>query len=207
VRLYFFETPTSRKACAAARYLGLAVELVRVDLSKDEQRRPAFLAINPNGKVPTLEDGATRLWESDAIMCYLADKAGSDLWPKDARQIDVIRWLSWNAAHFSRHAGNLFFQHVVKPHLQGGRPDPAVVEESTGFFLRFAAVLDEHLKGRRHIVGDGLTVADFAVGAFLPHATEAKIPVDRFPEINRWYAGLEALPAWREPFATTAAAA
>src|SRR6187200_1860500 len=56
---------------------------------KGEHKAPTFLTINPNGKVPALEDGEMRLWESAAIMAYLADKAGSDLWPKDARQIDV----------------------------------------------------------------------------------------------------------------------
>jgi glutathione S-transferase len=57
------------------------------------------------------------------------------------------------------------------------------------------------------LVGDGLTVADFAVASFLPHAREAMLPLGEFPEISRWYAGLEELPAWREPFPTPAASA
>jgi glutathione S-transferase len=158
------------------------------------------LAINPNGKVPALEDGDVRLWEAAAIMCYLADQAGSSLWPKDRRQIDVIRWLSWDAMHFSRHAGTLFFQRVVKPMFGLGDPDPAAIEEATGFFRQFAGVLDGHLKGHAYLVGDGLTVADFAVGSFLPGAKAAQMPLDEFPEIRRWYAQLEQLPAWREPF-------
>jgi glutathione S-transferase len=207
MKLYYFETPNPRKPCAVARYLDAPVEYVRVDLTKGEHRTPAFLAINPNGKVPALEDGDVRLWESAAIMCYLADKAGSSLWPKDARQIDVIRWLSWDALHFSRHAGTLFFQRVVKPRFGLGDPDLAAIDEATGFFRQFAGVLESHLEGKAYLVGDGLTVADFAVGCLLPHAREAMLPLDGFPAIRRWYAQLEQLPAWREPFPTAASAA
>src|SRR5919106_4774639 len=144
MKLYYFETPNGRKACAVARYLSAPVELVRVDLTKGEHKAPAFLAINPNGKIPALEDGEVRFWESMAIMCYLADKAASSLWPKDARQIDVIRWLSWDAMHFSRHGGTLFFQRVVKPHFSLGEPDLAAIDEATGFFRQFAGVLNSH---------------------------------------------------------------
>ena len=207
MRLYYFETPNARKACAAARHLDAPVEFVRIDLTKGEHKTPAFLAINPNGKIPALEDGEVRLWESMAIMCYLADKTGSSLWPKDARQIEVIRWLSWDLAHFSRHAGTLFFQRVIKPHFGLGAPDLAVIDEATGFFRQFAGVLNSHLEERAYLVGDELTVADFAVGAFLPHAHEAKLPLDEFAGISRWYARLEALPAWREPFPSPAASA
>jgi glutathione S-transferase len=207
MRLYYFETPNGRKACAVARYLNAPVEFVRIDLTKGEHKTLAFLAINPNGKIPALEDGEVRMWESAAIMCYLADKAGSSLWPKDARQFDVIRWLSWDAMHFSRHAGTLFFQQVIKPHFGLGDPDLAAIDEAMGFFRQFAGVLNSHLEGRSYLVGDGLSVADFAVGAFLPHAHEAKIPLDEFPQISRWYAQLEQLPAWREPYPIPAASA
>jgi glutathione S-transferase len=208
MRLYYFETPNARKACAVARHLAAPVEFVRVDLAKSEHKAPAFLAINPNGKVPALEDGDVRVWESAAIMCYLAAKAGSSLWPNDAaRQIDVIRWLSWDATHFSRHAGTMFFQQVIKPHFGLGEPDRAAIDEAMGFFRQFAGVLNSHLEGRACLVGDGLTVADFAVASFLPHAQEARIPIDDFAEIRRWYAQLEQLAAWREPFPAAAASA
>jgi glutathione S-transferase len=200
MKLYYFETPNAHKACAVARYLDAPVEFVRVDLTKGEHKAPTFLAINPNGKVPALQDGEMRLWESAAIMAYLADKAGSDLWPKDARQIDVIRWLTWDAMHFSRHAGTLFFEQVVKPRFGLGEPNLAAIDEAIGFLRQFAGVLDSHLKGRKYLVGDRLTIADFAAGSLLPHARDAKLPIDEFAEISRWYAQLEQIPAWREPF-------
>ena len=202
MKLYYFETPNAHKACAVARYLDAPVEFVRVDLTKGEHKTPRFLAINPNGKVPALQDGEMRLWESAAIMAYLADKAGSDLWPKDARQIDVIRWLTWDATHFSRHAGTLFFEQasVLWREAIAAKRSLAAIDEAMGFFRQFAGVLDSHLKGRKYLVGDGLTIADFAVGSLLPHARQAKLPIDEFAEISRWYTQLEKIPGWQEPF-------
>jgi glutathione S-transferase len=201
VKLYFSETMNPRKACAAARYLEAPVAFVRVDLGKGEHRRPDYLAVNPNGKVPTLVDGDYRLWEANAIMGYLARKAGSDFLPTDdARLIEVMRWLSWDADHFSRHAGALYFEHVIRPMFGLGEVDAAVADEATGHVRRFAAVLDDHLSGRRWLVGDAPTAADFAVGATLPYAEEARIPLGDFPAVARWHDRLNQFEAWRNPF-------
>lgn len=97
MKLFYAETINPRKACAVARYLNVPIDYVHVDLGKGENRTPEYLAVNPNGKVPAFEDGDLKLWEANAIMCHLAQAAGSDLWPSDARQIEVIRWLSWNS--------------------------------------------------------------------------------------------------------------
>jgi len=207
MKLYYAETLNPRKACAVARYLRSPVEFIRVDLRKAEQRTPEFLAMNPNGKVPVLDDGGKTFWEADAIMCYLAQKAGSDLWPDDARQIEIIRWLSWNAYHFTRHAGTLYFQHIIKPLIGMGEPDPAAVTEATGYVKQFAGVLDAHLSGREYLVGDTLSVADFAVSVTLPYAAPAKLPLDGFSEIQRWHARLNEIEAWREPFPVSESAA
>jgi glutathione S-transferase len=201
MKLYYFESLNGRKACAVAKHLGVAVEHVRVDLGKGEHKTPGYLAVNPNGKIPALVDGDTRLWEANAIMAYLARAADSDLWPRDAdRQIELTRWLSWDAWHFTRHAATLVFQHLVKPRFLGAEPDAKAVEEAIGFFRQFAAVLDEHLRSRAYVLGDTLTIADFAMAATLPQANQAKIPVREFAAIVRWHERLNELPAWREPF-------
>jgi len=208
MKLYYFETLNPRKACAVARYLGSPVEFVHVDLSTGANKTPEYLAINPNGKVPALTDGGLRLWEANAIMCYLAKAAGSELWPSDtAGQVDVVRWLSWNSEHFTRHAGALYFQHVIKPRFLQQPPDAKTVAEATGFVRQFAQVLDAHLGQHAYLVGDRLTVADFAAAITLPYADAAQIPITGFPNIERWYARLEQLPGWRQPFPERAAAA
>jgi glutathione S-transferase len=200
MKLYFSETINRRKACAVARHLASPVEFVPVDLRRGEHRTPRFLAMNPNGKVPVLEEDDSILWEANAIMCRLSDLSKADLWPRDERQIDVMRWLSWDAHHFTRHAGALYFEHIIRPALGMGPPDPVAVEEAKGHFRRFAKVLDDHLGGRDFVVGDALTVADFALGVTLPYAGAANIPVNEFPNVQKWHARLDNLPAWREPF-------
>lgn len=201
MKLYYAETMNPRKACAVAKYLGSPVEYVRVDLSRGEHRTPEFLALNPNGKVPLLVDGDMHLWESTAIMAHLAVKAGSDLWPSDAaRQVEVLRWMSWDISHFSRHGGTLYFEHHIKPFLGLGDINAAAVDEATNFYKRFANVLDAYLAQHEYLVGDKLSIADFGVGVLLPWAKEAHLPVGEFANITRWHNRLMTLPAWREPF-------
>jgi glutathione S-transferase len=201
MKLYYAPTMNPRKVCAVAKYLGSPVDYVPVDLRRGEQRGPEFLALNPNGKVPLLIDGDLYLWESTAIMAHLAVKAGSDLWPSDAkRQVEVLRWLSWDLTHFARHGGTLYFEHHIKPMLGLGEPAPAAVAEAEGFYKRFAAVLDAHLAQHAYLVGDQLSIADFGVGVLLPWANEARLPLEGFAHIARWHEQLQALPAWRDPF-------
>jgi glutathione S-transferase len=200
VKLYYFDVMNPRKVCALAKHLELPVEFVHVNLGKGEHKTPAFLAMNPNAKVPVLVDGDLALWESNAILCYLARKAGSDLWPADDRQFEVLRWLMWDAAHFAPQAGTLYFEHVIKSRFGMGAPDPAEVQKATDGFLRFAAVLEAQLGSHRYLAGDALSVADFAVAITLPYAQQANLPLQDFPEIRRWHAQMNALPAWREPF-------
>ena len=200
MKLYYSETLHPRKACAIAKYLDFPVEYVPVDLSKGEHLTSAFRAINPNAKVPVLVHAGKTLWESNAIMCYLAAQAGSDLWPHDTRQFDVIRWLNWDASEFLPQAGAFYFEYIIKSRIGLGPPDPAVIEKATKGFHRYARVLDDHLGARRYLVGDGLTVADFAVAITLPYADEAHIPLDNYPAIRRWHARLNEHAAWRDPF-------
>jgi glutathione S-transferase len=200
MKLYYFDVLNPRKVCALARYLKLPVEFVHVNLGKGEHKTPAFLAMNPNGKVPVLVDGKTTLWESSAILCYLARKAGSDLWPADDRQFEVLRWLMWDATEFAPQAGTLYFEHIIKARFGRGGPDPVEVQKATEGFLRFAAVLEAHLQGRTYLLGDALSVADFAVAISLPYADRAGLPLDGFPEIRRWHAQMGTLPGWCDPF-------
>jgi glutathione S-transferase len=200
MKLFYSETLNPRKACAVAKYLNSPVEFVYVDLAKSENRTSQFLGINPNGKVPVLQDGETTLWEANAIMCHLARMAGSDIWLGDQRQIEVMRWLSWDASHFTRFAGTLYFQNLVKPQLGFGGPDTAAVQEAEKWVRQHGSVLNNHLRGRDYLVGDAITLADFAVAVTLPYAEKAQIPIGEFAEIARWHARLNELPAWRDPF-------
>ncbi len=203
MKLFYFETYNSRKVCAAARYLRVPVEFQRVDIGRGAQRASDFLEINPNGKVPALQDGSRTLWESNAIMAHLAMKASSAFWPQSGPdQVETLRWLMWDANHFGRHAARVFFQRVVRPTFFDQTADPQEIEDALGYFNKFALVLDAHLEARSRVVGDDWTVADFAIGNPLAYADAMGLPVHPFPNIVRWYAGLSALEAWRSPFPT-----
>lgn len=207
MKLYYADVFSPRKTCAAARHLGAPVELVPVDLGKGEHKTAAYRALNPNAKVPVLVDGDKVIWESNAIMCYLSDKAGSDFWPRDGRQVELVRWLSWDAQHFARHGGDLYFEHVIRPAFGLGGPDAKVVEQARAQFRTLAEILDQHLDGREVVVGDGFTAADFALGAVLPWAEESRLPIEGLRNLARWRDGLESLDAWRNPYRWQAAQA
>ncbi len=201
MKLFYSETYNSRKVCAAIRHLDAPVDFQRVDLARGAQRGSDFLLINPNGKIPALQDGSQTLWESNAIMAHLAVKAGSSFWPQSpAGQVETLRWLMWDANHFGRHAARIYFQRVARPSLLQQGTDLEEVEDALRYFKTFAAVLDGHLEGRSRIVGEHWTVADFAIGNPLAYAEELGLPLGQFSNLRRWYAGLSSLEAWQSPY-------
>ena len=200
MKLHYAEVLNPRKVCALAKYIDAPVTYIHVDLSKGAHLTPAFRDLNPNAKVPILEDGDLVLWESDAIMCRLARRAESDLWPADDRQVDVIRWLSWNQVHFQPLGGTFYFEHVIKTKFGIGAPDEEKLARSHKPFRTFAGVLDHHLSEREWLVGTAPTIADFSVSSTLPYAEAARLPLDGFPAIERWHDRLNRLEAWRNPF-------
>jgi glutathione S-transferase len=94
MKLLYYYTINGRKACAAAKHLAAPVTFVHVNIGKNEHTAPAYLALNPNGRIPVLETETGTVWESNAIMAYLARKMGSDLFPAGDQIVDLVRWLS-----------------------------------------------------------------------------------------------------------------
>jgi glutathione S-transferase len=200
MRLYHHPFSLSaRRAVMTALHLDAPVELVLVDLTKQEHMRPEFLRMNPNHRVPVLEDGDFYLWESHAIMQYLAEKTpGQTLYPADIRgRADVNRWLFWCGQHFSPAVGILNWERAVKGLIGLGAADPAEVKRGEKLFADLAAILDVHLAGRPYICGAELTLADLAIAAPLGHAVPAKLPVERYGHIRTWLGQIQALPAWK----------
>jgi glutathione S-transferase len=211
MKLYGFPpSPNTWKVRAVAAHLGLPLELQLVDLTKGAQRNPDYLALNPTGRAPTLVDGDFVLWESTAIMHYLANQKPNALWPNDPRsRADILRWECWQLAHWGAQACQpLIFQNLVKKILNVGAPDPAAVAAGNECFNREARVLDEHLAKHPYLVGNALTLADFAVAAPLFYTKEAELPVAPYAHLRDWFTRVSALPAWREtaPKPTAAAA-
>src|SRR5580704_9797962 len=166
MRLYYFPASlNARRAVMTAIHLGVDVDLVVVDLAKGEQRRADFLEKNPNGKVPVLEDDGFVLSESHAIMQYLADRTpDQSLYPGELRaRADVNRWLFWSAHHFTPAVSILGWENMVKKFVGAGEPDPVAVKRGEGLVADCTGILDAHLTGKRWILGDRLTLADYAL--------------------------------------------
>ena len=189
-------SPNCRKVDAVAKQLGIELQHKHVDLFRGENRAPEFLAINPNGKVPALVDGDVCLWESNAIASYVASKTDNGLWPRSTLRYDIMKWQAWELAHFGAAAREITFERVVKP-LRGAEPDASVCDRAEEMFERFAAVLDGHLEGKRFLVGNQLTLADFCVAAPLTYAVPAKLPLEQFPHIRAWLSALDEQEGWR----------
>ncbi len=201
MRLY--QHPMSANARAAvmtALHLNVPVELVFVDLQRQEQLQPAFLKMNPNHRVPVLEDGDFYLWESRAIMQYLADVTpGQTLYPTDPRaRADVNRWLFWSGQHFAPAVGIFFRENVVKGMVGLGGPDPVELKRGNVLFNDFAAVLDAHLADRTWICGSALTLADLSIAAAYSCAAPGKAPVAWYANIQKWFMRMQALEVWRK---------
>lgn len=189
----------ARRAVMTALHLSVPVELVVVDMAAREHLTPQFLRLNPNHKVPVLQDQDFCLWESCAIMQYLADKTpGQRVYPVEIRaRADVNRWLFWCSQHFSPAAAILNWEHAVKRTLGLGAADPAEVQRGEQLFGALAAILDEHLAGRPYICGAELTLADLAIAAPLGHAVPARLPLEPYTHVRRWLGHLEPLDAWQ----------
>jgi len=200
MKLYYFPpSPNTRKAHAVAIHLELPLELQLIDLEKGEQRTAEFLQLNPTGRTPVLQDGDFVVWESTAIMQYLASQVTTTLFPQDPKsRAEIMRWQSWQLAHWHSACQPLQFENVVKQILQLGDPDPQVVQRATDMFHKEAIVLDAHLSTRKFLVNDTLTLADFSVASDLTYAVPGRFPLEDYAHIRAWYERIEQLPAWQK---------
>jgi glutathione S-transferase len=210
MKLYIFP-PSGRVVgiMALEHYLALECEVLAINLGRGDQLTPKYLALNPNKKMPTLEDNGFVLWESNAILFYMAAKCPDrGLWPADIKeQANVLRWLAWESAHWDAESvGMVSFEKASKAVLGLGAPDPGFIARGEQNFARFAAVLNNSLRGHTWLTGEQLTIADFSVGGLVPSAEHLQLPIGDFPDIVRWYKRLSALPAWQHALAAREAA-
>src|SRR5262249_39704906 len=128
-----------------------------------------------------------------------AKRPESRLLPADEKaRLDVTRWQFWDLAHWDPACAVFIFENLVKSVLlKSGEPDPAALAQGAESFHRAAQVLDGHLKGKNFVTGDPLPFRDFSLGAPLSLADMARLPVESYAEIKRWYGTLRALPAWQ----------
>jgi glutathione S-transferase len=200
MRLYHHPVSSnSRRATITALELGLPLELVFVDLVKREQKQSTFLARNPAGRVPVLEDGDFVLTESHAIMTYFAEKSsGNTLYPTDARaRAQVNRWMFWCASHFQPAISVLNFERMVKGLAGLGEPDPAEIARGERLVLETAGLLDAHLAQRTWVAGPCMTLADISLATPLMTAKRVDLPIGQFHHLQGWFEQIQARDSWQ----------
>jgi glutathione S-transferase len=199
-----YTTPLSangRKPLAVARQLGVELRVRHVDVYRGEGRTPEYLAIHPAGRIPVLVDGPTTVFESNAILVYLAEAHGGDrLWSREPRERAAIaRWLFWESAHWQPALIAVlapFVGHRLRPDLV---PAPPAAPDWDG--AQLAPLLGELarvLAAQPFLAGAHLTLADFSVAGMATYFRAAGFPFAQHPAIRDWHARMEALPAWRD---------
>jgi len=188
MKLYQFPfSPNCQKVVAIAHEVGVPLELATVDLFKGESRTPAMLAKNPNGKLPILEDGDFVLWESTAMLAYVAANAGrTDLAPTTPRErAEVDRWTAWQGAHFGPAIRKVAFERVVKKLVGRGAPDEAVVQAGVAEFAAAASVLEQSLGTKEYVCGR-LTIADFDLTPYAALTASCGLDFQPYPKAKAW---------------------
>ena len=207
MKVYWIRAQAPRRVLALLKHLGVDAEFVEVDMMAGGFKDASYVALNPNGKAPTLVDGELVLWESTSIMAHLCIKYNSDMWPthNPQEQVEMLRWLAWCDSHWSPAVAPFYFEHVVKATFGLGPPNREACHAQILQLTRYATVLDGHLGGRTHVACERLTIADFQLASMAGYWRESDMPLGSFGNIVRWLDGLMRLPAWADPWPTPAA--
>ncbi|MFC4526015.1 glutathione S-transferase N-terminal domain-containing protein [Dyella halodurans] len=196
IELYFAATPNGLKLKLFLEEAGLPYFVTPVNIGKGEQFRPEFLAISPNNKIPAIVDHAPAgggapisLFESGAIMLYLAEKAGC-LIPTDIHgRAEVLQWLFWQMAGLGPMAGQIGHFNVYAP-----KKVPYAIDRYTRETARLYGVLNQRLADREFIAG-AFSLADIACYPWIvPHEAHGQTLAD-FPHLERWFVAMSQRPA------------
>jgi len=185
-----------RKAVLAAREIGLVFERIEAGGSFGIVRTPEYLARNPNGLVPLLQDGDVELWESNVIVRYLCARyAPGTLYPDAlALRFDAERWMDWQQTTLNPAGRTAFMQWIRTP---AERRDAEAIAKSVAATEPLMALLDEHLSRRPFMAGDRLTMADLPIACELHRWMGLPQERPERPHLDRWYKGVAERPSSR----------
>lgn len=207
IDLYYWHTPNGHKITLFLEEAGLPYTLHRVDIGKGEQFKPEFLAIAPNNRIPAIVDTAPAdggealsVFESGAILLYLAEKVGKFL-PQDIRgRTNVLQWLFWQMAGLGPMAGQNGHFNVYAP-----EKIPYAMERYTKETNRLYGVLNKQLKGRDFINGSDYSIADMACYPWIVPHENHKQNLNDFPDLKRWFEAIKARPGTIRAYANAPA--
>ncbi len=203
IDLYAFDTPNGRKISVALEEMGLPYAVKVVDINKGQQFEPGFLRISPNNKIPAIVDPdgpggqPISVFESGAILLYLAEKTGRFV-PRDARaRVTVYEWLMWQVSGFGPMPGQVhhFVQQPEGPARDYG------MERYGKETHRLYGVLNRRLAGRDFVATEGEpSIADFAILGWAWRHERHRVDFAQYPEVGRWYAAMMSRPAVKRGF-------
>lgn len=198
MRLYSCRfAPNPHKIRLAVAELGVPCDEVELNVPARENRQPPFLALNPNGHLPVIDDDGFVLWESDAILAYLGRKhLDRGLWPGDPRgEADALRWLFYELATLQPPAGEIWWERWLKPRFAGKPGDDAPVAKAMKELEKPLRVLDRHLAAREHMLG-AFTLVDCAYAAVLNMLALGDVSLSAHPALAAYFARLRARPSF-----------
>lgn len=192
IKFYFHPTPNPMKVALIFEELGLDFEVVPVDTMKGEQHLPAFTAINPNAKVPAIDDEGTIVFDSNAILIYIAEKYGKELLGADANRGELLSWMMFIGTGIGPFSGQaVHFQHFAPEKIE------YAINRYRREIQRLYSVLDAKLAGKEYIVGDSYTIADISAWGWLDRVgfVLGENALDDYPNLKTWFARIDARPA------------
>jgi len=194
IELYTAATPNGHKISIALEELGLAYNLHHLSLSKNEQKEPGYLKLNPNGRIPTIIDRDNDdfvVFESGAILIYLAEKTGKLLSSSPKERSREIQWLMFQMGGIGPMMGqaNVWFRYWDETY------QPAI-DRYQNEVKRLFGVMDAHLNGREYLAKE-LSIADIANWAWVRIYDWSGVPIDDFPHLSEWLNRLDKRPAFQ----------
>ena len=202
IQFFAFDTPNGRKISVAFEEMGLAYEINTVNITKDEQFSPEFLAISPNNKIPAIIDSqgpggqSVSVFESGAILIYLAEKTGRFLPSDGSARIAVFEWLMFQMAGFGPVPGQV--HHFIG--LENEEDKRYGLKRFMNETRRLYGVMDKRLANNVFFAGD-ISIADFAILGWVWRHPRHQIDLNDFPSVKRWYELMMARPGVQRGFA------
>lgn len=192
-------SPNALRVRAVVYELALDVEMVEVNFRDLEARVATLEPYNPNIKVPVLVDGDFVLWESRAIVAYLASlHPASGLYPEDLKRRAIVdQWSYWHAIHLGPAMQRIAMERFIKEKFGMGEPDERALESGLKESAQFLKVLDGNLAGKEWVAGE-LSIADFTIASTFLYRNVADISLDAFPNVAAWIARVDARPSWQK---------
>lgn len=196
IKIYGLLTPNVLKPILAAEELSIAYQHINIDLPKREHKSPEYLQKHPFGMVPLLEDEGRYLWESNAIVRYLASVAETPLYPREAWQRgQVEQWLEFAAHEVGRYTTGIFFQKCVASQVFKLPVNENKIQEFSGRLQNEMPILDKHLEKNPYLAGKQYSIADIVLFSLTSPYRVAGLELQKYTHFANWFQSIKDRPA------------